>query len=291
MSKRRILLDILIIVFGNFLYAAGVVFFIIPSGLITGGTTGIAMSINYFTGLPVAAFVFIFNIFMFLIGLLILGKKFAITTLISTFCYPIALGFLQRSAGNYVLTDDIMLCTLFGGICIGTSIALVIRAGASTGGMDIPPLILNKYLHIPVSLSLYVFDCIILAIQAAFRNTDKILYGILLVFAYSIILDKLLIFGTSKMQLKIVSLKSAAIKEAIISEIDRGVTLIHATTGYLEQETDILLSVVSSRELYKVEKLVHDIDENAFVMISRVSEVRGRGFSLGKIYLKKKMHQ
>jgi uncharacterized membrane-anchored protein YitT (DUF2179 family) len=287
MNKGRMLIDIIIIIFGNFLYAAGVVFFIIPAGLITGGTTGIAISVNHFTGLPVPYFVFSFNILMFLLGLIVLGKKFAFTTLISTFCYPFALGLLQKIALNYFVTDDMFLCTLFGGICIGASIALVIRAGASTGGMDIPPLILNKYLSIPVSLSLYIADCVILVFQAIFCDTEKILYGIVLVLTYTIILDKLLMLGTSKMQLKVVSAKAIKIKEAIISEIDRGVTLIHGTTGYLEKETDILLSVVSNRELYKVEKLVHEIDEDAFVMISRVNEVRGRGFSVGKKYLKK----
>jgi len=287
MSKVRILFDILIIILGNFLYAAGVVFFIFPAGLITGGTTGIAMSMNHFFGLPVPYFVFAFNILMFLLAFLILGRKFALTTLISTFCYPFALGFLQKIAEQYVVTQDVFICTLFGGICIGTSIAFIIRAGASTGGMDIPPLILNKYFHIPVSVSLYIADCVILVFQAVFRETDKVLYGIVLVLTYSIILDKLLMLGTNKMQLKVVSTKAADIKDAIISEIDRGVTLLHGTTGYLEEETDILLSVVSNRELYQVEKLVHKIDEEAFVMISRVNEVRGRGFSVGKKYLKK----
>jgi uncharacterized membrane-anchored protein YitT (DUF2179 family) len=244
-----------------------------------------AICINKLTGLPVSYFVFGFNVCMFLLGLLVLGRKFALTTLISTFCYPIALAALQNAAGDYVLTDDIFLCTLFGGICIGASIAIVIRAGASTGGMDIPPLILNKYYRIPVSVSLYIADCVILAAQALFNDREKILYGIALVLAYSIILDKLLMFGTNRMQVKVVSDNIKEIKEAIISEIDRGVTLLHGTTGYLEKETDILLSVVSNRELSKVEKLVHEIDEDAFVMISRVSEVRGRGFSVGKKYL------
>ncbi len=287
MKARRILLEILMVIFGNILYAAGVVFFIIPSGLITGGTTGIAISINRLSGLPVPYFIFVFNVIMFILGFLVLGRKFALTTLISTFCYPIALELLQQLVGDYVLTDDIFLCTLFGGICIGASIALVIRAGASTGGMDIPPLILNKYMRIPVSISLYIFDCVILAFQAVFNDREKILYGIVLVLAYSIILDKLLMFGTNKMQIKVVSSRVADIKEAIISKIDRGVTLLHGSTGYLELETDILLTVVSNRELYRVEKLVREIDEDAFVMISRVSEVRGRGFSEGKRYLKK----
>lgn len=287
MKRIRLLLDILIVLFGNFIYAAGVVLFIIPSGLITGGTTGIALSIHHLWGLPVSLFVFCFNITMFLLGLLFLGKNFALTTLLSTFCYPIALELLQKTAGNISLTNDILLCTLFGGICIGTSIALVIRAGASTGGMDIPPLILNKYMRVPVSISLYIADCFILALQAVFSDKEKILYGIVLVLVYTIVLDKLLMFGTNKMQLKIISTKAEEIKEAIISEIDRGVTLLHGKTGYLEKETDVILSIVSNRELYKVEKLVHQIDEEAFVMISRVSEVNGRGFSVGKKYLKK----
>lgn len=288
MKTMKLLRDLLVIVFGNFLYAAGVVFFILPSGLITGGTTGIALSMNYFFDLPVSSFVFCFNLIMFLFGLFILGKSFALTTLISTFCFPFALGLLQKVAGGFILTDDILLCTLFGGICIGTAIAIVIRMGASTGGMDIPPLILNKYAHIPVSVSLYVADCVILVLQAIFSEKEKVLYGIVLVLIYSIVLDKLLMFGTNKMQLKVVSSKVELIKDAIISEIDRGVTLFHGKTGYLEKETDILLSVVSNRELYKVEKLIHQIDEDAFVMVSRVSEVRGRGFSVGKKYLMKK---
>jgi len=136
MKKTKLLFDILIVILGNFLYAAGVAFFILPSGLITGGTTGIALSINNFSGLPVSYLVFGFNVTMFILGLLVLGKNFALTTLVSTFCYPFALELLQKLAGGYRVTNDIFLCTLFGGICIGTAIAIVIRAGASTGGMD-----------------------------------------------------------------------------------------------------------------------------------------------------------
>ncbi len=285
--KKRVLLEIIMILFGNFLYALGVVLFIIPSGLITGGTTGIALFLNHYLGVSISGFVLIFNILMFLLGYFVLGKKFAITTLLSTFCYPLALALLHRICGNYIVTNDIFLCTLFGGICIGTSIGLVIRAGASTGGMDIPPLILKKHMRIPVSVSLYIADCVILALQAFSNEREKILYGIVLVLTYTIIIDKLLMVGTNKMQIKVVSNRASEIKEAILTEIDRGVTLLHGMTGYLEQETDIVLSVVSNRELSKVEKLVHNIDENAFVMISRVSEVRGRGFSEGKEYLKK----
>lgn len=285
MKKGRLALEILTIMLGNFIYAVGIVFFIMPSGLITGGTTGIAIAVNHYTKLPISSIVLAFNVIMFVIGLFVLGKKFALTTLISTLFFPFSLEVLQKLFANIVITDDIFLCTIFGGVCIGSAIALVIRVGASTGGMSIPPLILNKYMHIPVSVSLYVGDCIILALQVAFSDKNKILYGIILVMIYSIVLDKLLLVGTNKIQIKVISVKSLEMKDAIISRFDRGVTLLHGKSGYLEQEMDILLTVISNSDLSKFEKLVHEIDDEAFVIISHVNEVRGRGFSIGKKYL------
>ena len=285
MKKGRLALEILTIMLGNFIYAVGIVFFIMPSGLITGGTTGIAIAVNHYTKLPISSIVLAFNIIMFVIGLFVLGKKFALTTLISTLFFPFSLEVLQKLFANIVITDDIFLCTIFGGVCIGSAIALVIRVGASTGGMSIPPLILNKYMHIPVSVSLYVGDCIILALQVAFSDKNKILYGIILVMIYSIVLDKLLLVGTNKIQIKVISVKSLEMKDAIISRFDRGVTLLHGKSGYLEREMDILLTVISNSDLSKFEKLVHEIDDEAFVIISHVNEVRGRGFSIGKKYL------
>lgn len=285
MKKGRLALEILTIMLGNFIYAVGIVFFIMPSGLITGGTTGIAIAVNHYTKLPISSIVLAFNVIMFVIGLFVLGKKFALTTLISTLFFPFSLEVLQKLFAIIVITDDIFLCTIFGGICIGSAIALVIRVGASTGGMSIPPLILNKYMHIPVSVSLYVGDCIILALQVAFSDKNKILYGIILVMIYSIVLDKLLLVGTNKIQIKVISVKSLEMKDAIISRFDRGVTLLHGKSGYLEREMDILLTVISNSDLSKFEKLVHEIDDEAFVIISHVNEVRGRGFSIGKKYL------
>lgn len=151
--------------------------------------------------------------------------------------------------------------------------------------MSIPPLIIYKYARIPVSVSLYLGDCIILALQVAFGERDKVLYGVVLVMIYSVILDKLLKLGTDKIQIKVVSNQAEKIKNEIISELDRGVTLLNSKSGYLEKEMDILLSIVTYKELPKVEKLVHKIDEEAFVVVSQVSDVMGRGFSLGKKYL------
>lgn len=278
------LVDIAVVLLGNLLYACGIALFIIPGRLITGGTTGIALFVNHITGLPVSAFVLFFNASMFLLGFLVLGKKFAATTAVSTFWYPIALELVQRAAGDYVITEDPVLCTLFGGLCIGVSIGAVIRTGASTGGMDIPPLVLNKLFHLPVSVMIYVFDLLILFLQAFQCTGEEILYGILLVLIYTIVLDKCLVIGTSKMEVKVVSSKSEEIRRAILQDIDRGVTILKGRTGYLLKDSDLLLSVVSSRELSRTRRLIHEIDSSAFLIITRVTEVRGRGFTEEKEY-------
>ena len=279
--------NLVLIFAGNTLYALGVVMFILPGGMITGGTTGIALTVNHYFHVPISVFVFCFNLIMFIIGAVVLGKKCALTTLISTFYYPFILGILENvpALGNF--TNDVALSTIFGGLMIGSAIGIVIRAGASTGGMDIPPLVLNKKFGIPVSVLLYVFDSSILLMQMLFSNKDQILYGILLVMIYTVVLDKVLLLGTTQTQVKVVSKKYAEINQAIISELDRGSTLIYGETGYLHQEQPLVLSVVSNRELTRLNQIVMGIDPSAFMIISKVNEVKGRGFSSQKIYQKK----
>lgn len=279
------LLETLAVILGNFLYAFGIAMFILPGGLITGGTTGIALFVNHVTELPVSVVVFVFNAAMFLLGLAVFGWKFAANTMISTFSYPIALEIITRLLGDYRITEDLILCTVFGGICVGGAMGLVLRMGASTGGMDIPPLILKKYFKIPVSRSIYVFDMLILLLQAFKSTGEQILYGLLLIIVYSVVLDKCLMLGTAKMQIKVISSRIEEIRSAVLTDIDRGVTLLNSETGYLGKETRMLLTVVSMRELARTEKLIHQVDPEAFVIINRVSEVSGRGFSSKKRYL------
>lgn len=284
LKLHNLLNPLIYVVTGNFLYALTVKLFLLPSGLVTGGTTGIALTINHFFGIEISGFVLLFNILMLIIGLLVLGRQFAATTLASTFLYPIFLKICDSALGNYVLTEDIILCTLFSGLGIGIALGIVIRSGASTGGMDIPPLVLKKTLRISVSVSMYIFDFCILLAQALFRPAENILYGIVLVLIYTIVLDKMLLLGTIRTEIKIVSKSSDQIRDAILHQIDRGVTLLNGEGGYLHNETQIVLSVISNRELPKVEKLIHSIDPESFMIISRVTEVRGRGFSMNKKY-------
>ena len=272
------------VVVGNMLYALLVKLFLLPAGLVTGGTTGLALIAEHLWQIPSTVFVFVFNVAMLIVGWLLLGKAFVINTIASSILYPFFLEICNRIFGDLVLTQDTVLCTVFFGIGIGVALGMVIRSGASTGGMDIPSLILNKYFKIPVSVSMYVFDFTILLAQLFFRPTEKVLYGIVMTLIYTVVIDKMLLLGQTRTELKIVSSKSQEISTAIMQQVDRGVTLLHGEGGYLGNETKLVLTVISNRELIKVEKLIHQIDPECFMVVSRVSEVRGRGFSMNKHY-------
>lgn len=269
---------------GNTIYALAVSLFILPAGLITGGTTGLALVAHHQMGIPIAAFVGCFNILMFVLGVLFLGRQFAFTTMLSTFYYPFILSVFVRLFGQVAITQDRMLATVFSGLLIGVGIGMVIRAGASTGGMDIPPLILNKKWNLSVPMTLSAFDTLILLAQMIFSNKENILYGILLVVLYTTVLDKMLFMGRHKMQVKIISQNYEEISRAIQSQMDRGTTLLASEGGYLREASFTILTVISNRQLSKLNELVLGIDPHAFMIINQVNEVRGRGFTLHKEY-------
>lgn len=279
------LISLILVVLGNLLYALSVKLFLLPANLMSCGTTGIALVVNALTGLPISVFILLFNLAMLALALWLLGRPFFLSTLFSSLFYPIALEVLDRLLGDVQITDDIALNVLFAGLGLGIGLGIVIRGGASTGGMDIPPLILEKFFRIPVSASLWFFDVCILFSQVFFHSMEDLLYGIVLTMVLSFSLNRVLLLGTSKTEVKIVSDHSAAILDAILSQLDRGVTLLHGEGGYRHTPTQLILSVVFRHELPKIEALARSIDPGCFMIVSQVSEVWGRGFSLGKRYI------
>ncbi len=273
-----------LVVLGNALYALCVKLFLLPAELISCGTTGIALAVNHFLGIPMTAFILCFNVAMLAVGWMLLGRKFALTTVFSSLFYPIALEGLNRVLGDVSVTEDLLLNTIFAGLGLGLALGMVIRGGASTGGMDIPPLVLKKLFHIPVSVSLWAFDFIIMLTQMMFHTLEDLLYGILLLMTISFALNKVLLMGTSKTEVKIISDHADEIRQAILSRVDRGVTILHGEGGFRHTPTEIILSVVSNHEMPKIERLARGIDPECFMIVSRVTEVWGRGFSYSKKY-------
>jgi len=281
-ERYKRLLSLAMVILGNCIYALSVKLFVLPANLISCGTTGIALVVNQLLHIPISEFIFVFNILMLALGWWVLGKQFAMTTVLSSLFYPIALEVLNRTLGDIRITDNQILNLLFAGMGLGVSLGIVIRAGASTGGMDIPPLILKKLFRIPVSASLWVFDFCIMLCQMTFHPLEDLLYGVLLLIVISVSLNKIMLLGTSKTEVRIISEKSDAIRQGILSQVDRGCTILHGQGGYRSKDTEVIMSIISNHELPRIERLARDIDPNCFMIISRVTEVWGRGFSYGK---------
>ena len=271
---------------GNTISALGIGGFLIPAGMMMGGATGIGLAVNHYTGLPVSAALAVLNVVLFVVGAAVLGKAFALMTIISTFYSPFILEMIQQLIPE-PLTQDIMLATIIGGLLVGLGMGMVLRVGASTGGMDIPPLLLKKKAGIPVGVSMYAFDFAILAVQATFAGLERMLYSVILIIIYTVVIDKIMTLGTSQIQVKIISERYEEINRAIQQRLDRGTTLIAMKGGYLGRESYEIMIVLGTRELPKLSELVTEYDPKAFMVVNKVSEVRGRGFTLGKRFLDK----
>lgn len=281
-KKNMLIMNILAVLVGNFICSVGIKLFLEPAGVAASSTTGFAMILEYYLSIPMSLAMLVVNVLMLILGYITLGKKFALTTLASSFLYPAFLEVLDKALGDYYLTNDNILCVLFSAVFLGVGLGVLIRAGASTGGLDIPPIILEKHFRIPVSATMNVMNFCIIGMQLLYRPVENVLYGLVMIFIFTQVLDAVLMMGTTKTEVKVISDKSDEICDAILTKLDRGVTLLNAESGYKHDEKQIVLSVISNRELPKLEKVVHQIDPECFMTITRISQVKGRGFSISK---------
>lgn len=219
---------------------------------------------------------------LFLVGLFFIGKKFAMTTLISTFLFPIVLQFFETHAMFHHYLNDPLLAAILAACCVGVGIGLILRANASTGGVDILAILLNKKLGFPVHIVLNCIDLSILVLQFTFNDTTHVIYGIMIVMITAVVLNKTLTQGTSLVQLTVISDEYETIKESILHEFDAGVTLLASEKGYTKENSKLILSVLPYRKLPSIKAKIHKIDPYAFVIVSHVEEVGGKGFTLEK---------
>ena len=283
--NKSITRSIVAMLLGNFAVAAAVIIFIAPQGIILGGSTGIALALTHYISFPLSATVFIINMLFFVTGFVFLGKKFALTTIANSILYPLAMSLLEQLpiAGKPV-TDNIMLAAVFGGVLMGGGIGLLLRAGGSSGGTDIPALILNKYFHLNVSVLLYVIDGLVLCSQAFFSSIEQILYGIFVLALFTMTMNRIMLMGKSQIQLFIISDESETIRQQILAE-DAGATMFYVEKAYTGRQGKCIMCVIPRRKLYPITQLISATDPDAFFTISEVNEVRGAGFSFAKHYL------
>ncbi len=277
---RKSLETIISVLLGNVFLAVAVAAFIVPHGIIMGGATGVALTINHYVDGNLSVVIFIVNMVLFVLGTFVLGKKFALTTLISTIVYPVFLSVVQAVPGITRLTQNVMLASLYGGALLGIGIGLVVRVGSSTGGTDILALVFHKWFHLAVAVFMYLVDFTVLLCQAFFSTPEQILYGIFVLAAATMMMNRVVLMGQSQIQLFIVTEKYEEVKEKVLKEIDAGVTMVHIETGYGAKQQKGVLCVIPNRKLYSINQTVQMVDPKAFITITQINEVRGRGFTI-----------
>lgn len=272
----------LIYLLGNAVTAFAVAVFVLPYGFIIGGATGIGKVIGSMSGLSVSNGIWIANIGLFLAAWIFLGTHYAATIVIGTFTFPIFLELFEKMTYFQNMTEDPLIACIFAGLLMGAGTGLVLRYDGSTGGSDVIPLILNKKMGIPIAPMMYTVDVIILVCQGFMSEKNEILLGILLTLLISMVLNKVLLMGQGEVQLLIFSKKDQEICDALINQADVGATRLHSTTGYLGENREVILCITTKQNMNRIKNISLEIDPMAFVVISNIREVRGRGFSMSR---------
>ena len=264
---------------GNAICAFSVACFALPYNMVVSGVSGIARIVKAGTGVEVAVTVAVLNIAFFIAGALVLGKKFAASTAVGTFAFPFFLGVFQNLEMLQHLVDDPMLAAVCAGVLDGVGLGLVIRIGGSTGGIDIPSIILNKKLGWKTGTVMSAIDIIIFLIQIPVTDTNGIILGILYALIYSVVMNRIILMSQGGVQILIWSSRIDEINERLL-QIGFGTTLFRARGGYLREDKEVICCAASNRTFNQVKRAALSIDSQAFITVTEMNEVSGNGFTM-----------
>ena len=264
---------------GNAICAFSVACFALPYNMVVSGVSGIARIVKAGTGVEVAVTVAVLNIAFFIAGALVLGKKFAASTAVGTFAFPFFLGIFQNLEMLQHLVDDPMLAAVCAGVLDGVGLGLVIRIGGSTGGIDIPSIILNKKLGWKTGTVMSAIDIIIFLIQIPVTDTNGIILGILYALIYSVVMNRIILMSQGGVQILIWSSRVDEINERLL-QIGFGTTLFRARGGYLREDKEVICCAASNRTFNQVKRAALSIDSQAFITVTEMNEVSGNGFTM-----------
>lgn len=277
-NQWKILPNILL---GNALLAFAICAFVVPNNFMLGGANGIALGLQQFLPLKLSVLTALVNGALFFVGLIFMGWQFAAASLASTVIYPCIMAVFEMLPLGTLFGEDPLVCAIFCALTAGLGIGLVVRAGGSTGGMDIPPCILYKYKGIPMGKSMFVFDVLVVLIQVCIRGSiDGLLYSIMIVMVMSTTVDRVVISGEKTVQITVISPKTEEIRKEILEHLDCGVTLLNVETGFDRRAQQAVYSVVYANKYPQIRDAVLAIDPHAFIVAGDVKNVNGRGYTL-----------
>jgi len=271
----KMFLSYLGIAVGSLISAFGLNYFIVANGLAEGGFTGLSLVIHYLTNLSIGGILLILNIPLFIISFFLWGKNFVFKSLLGVIAISVA---IDLTSGFGFKTDDLLIAALYGGVLSGVGIGIVLRSGATTGGIDIIARIILEKTGISMGKVYFSFDLAIISLVAYFFGLEKALYTLVALYVFSVIIDRLVEGGNEAREVTIISKKDQVIVNAIIKELERGATILKGSGAYTGKEKNVLYVVISKHELLHLKKIIKEIDPKAFIIVNSVYEVLGEGF-------------
>ncbi|MGM9941796.1 MAG: YitT family protein [Bulleidia sp.] len=271
---------LIVMVFGCFLMAAGFGCMILPMGFASGGVTGLARILCGVVPLPLSVVVLLINITLFGAGYVFVGKEFVMKSLVCALLFPVFLQVCQSVDVLLFLKQEPLIASCIAGILVGAGAGLVLRVDASSGGLDVIGVIVEKKTGIPVSVTNACCDGLVLLIQGMSGAAMSVVYGLLVVIVISLTIRRMMTAGTGTVQMMIFTDCTNEIREMLLHQADAGVTLFETVSGLRDAHSRTVLTVVPFRKAYRIRKMVNGIDPTAFVTMSDVRSVVGRGYTM-----------
>ena len=281
-DKKYFIRTIFFILLGDLICSFAVVKFLVPAGLLSGGLGGIGLMIEYLTGLPTGVSVFILNLPMMIVGAFFLNKKFMTYAFLSTFIYSFILIAIRHIPIDLKLENN-MLYAIFGGFINGLGMGILFKHGACQGGLDILATIFKTKLNVNIGSSLLAINAMIIAVASYIFSLERGLLTIVAMYVAYKMLDKIQMgFGDTK-QIMIITSKQREVTDRILSDLNRGVTLLHGEGAFTHKRQNVIYCIVSTRQVVTIKRILNEVDPASFLIISDAYEVKGRGFRVQEI--------
>lgn len=269
--------DNILIVLGALSMAFGIVFFLLPNSITTGGTPGMGILIHHITGLSIGMIVFLINLPLIIWGAKVLGKGFAFKTIWVTFLIATLIDLFSYFFKGIVLTDEILLASIFGGVLIGIGLGLIFKAGASAGGFTIVAKVLQSPYIKPANIILATDVIIVLSSIFVFNDIEKALWSIISIYCTAKAIDMVLTGTLNTKVIHISSLKADELSAAIADGLGVKGTLLEGDNLYKQREKKLILLVLDVKKLPQLKTIIEEVDKDAFLIVMEASEMMGRG--------------
>ncbi|KRG09243.1 YitT family protein [Staphylococcus sp. NAM3COL9] len=267
--------DLILVLFGSFVFSAGVNTFIISADLGEGGVTGLAIVLYYAFHISPSITNFVLNAVLIAIGYKFLSKRSMYLTIVATILISI---FLELTASWQIETGNILVNAVFGGLCVGLGIGVIVLAGGTTAGTTILARIANKYLDISTPYALLFFDLIVVAISLTVIPISSALVTVISLYIGTKVMEYVIEGLNTKKAMTIISSNPDEIAKVIDEQVGRGLTILNGRGYFTKQDKDILYVVITKTQVTKAKRLIRNIDDEAFLVIHDVRDVYGNGF-------------